>query len=402
MISFAEMGDADGELGPRLAAARERAGFSQDEVGLILGQPRPVVSNWESGTRVPASHQLSKLSKIYRVDLEVLLGQTEEARPNLELLLFRDAHDHLNAQAKYQVQRFLRLLDDFGDLLEDLHEPPGLTHSPLQVHPGFQTKEDIRRKAEEAREFLRIGREAPVGDLAGILDVVGISLVIAPLGRDLKGSVSGAFVPHHRVGFAMLINSETTPGRRRYTIAHELAHALFHGDRPYVGYPHRIEAAERFADLFAAEFLVPAAALRSVVERLGFERITDAEAVVHLQRYFDVSYATMLSRLRAVGLLRDEDRERLRDVQPVYVAKQLGYQIADDEWGLGQSVWGIEALPRRLIRLARRAVKEDLMSISSAAEITGLAEDDIEELVVDRPSEPTQTAELEVLGVSAG
>jgi len=390
------------DLGSRLAAARERAGFSQEEVALVLGQPRPVISNWEGGQRTPPAHQLARLASVYRVELQALLGEKQQPRPNLELLLFRDASDHLEPRAKYEMQRFLRLLDDYGDLLEALKEPPGLTDAPLQLKEGFQTKEDIRRKAEEARDFLRIGREGPVGDLAALLDVSGIALVTAPLGKDLMASVSGAFVPHHRVGFAILVNGDTQPGRRRFTTAHELAHALFHGDRPYVAFPRRPEAFERFADLFAAEFLVPAAGLRSVAERLGFDRITDAEVVVHLQRYFDVSYATMLSRLKATGLIKEEDREQLRNVQPVYVAHQLGYSVSDEEWGQEEVPWGFEALPRRLVRLLRRAIREQLITVSSAAAITGLAEDEVEELVHDRPTEPAQVAELEVLNSAAG
>ena len=83
---------------------------------------------------------------------------------------------------------------------------------------------------------------------------------------------------------------------------------------------------------------------------MGFDRITDAEVVVHLQRYYDVSYATMLSRLKAVGLIKEEDRERLRDVQPVYAARELGYQIEEEEWGFGQTTWGLDTLPKRLVR----------------------------------------------------
>ncbi len=389
-------------LGARLAAARERAGFSQEDVALVLRQPRPVISNWEGGQRQPSAHQLQKLAAIYRVDLENLVTSVADDRPNLELLLFRDASSHLEATAKYEVQRFLRLLDDYGDLLDALRERPGLTHAPLTIREGFQTKEDIRRKSEEARDFLRIGREGPVGDLPALLDVAGIALLLAPLGKDLVKSVSGAFVPHHRVGFAILVNSDTTPGRRRFTIAHELAHALFHGDRPYIGFARRPEAAERFADLFAAEFLVPTASLRSVAERLGYERVIDIEVVVHLQRYFNVSYATMLSRLKAASLLKEEDRERLRNVQPVYVAQELGYEIEDEEWGLGRAEWSLDALPRRLVRLIRRAINDEILTISTAAEITGLAQDEIEELIADRPTAPAEVAEFEVLNSAAG
>jgi len=124
--------------------------------------------------------------------------------------------------------------------------------------------------------------------------------------------------------------------------------------------------------------------------------------VVHLQRYYDVSYATMLSRLKAVGLIKEEDRERLRDVQPVYAARELGYQIEEEEWGFGQTTWGLDTLPKRLVRLVRRAVFQDKLTVSSAADLTGLSEDEIEELMVDRPSEPGQLAEHDVVSASTG
>src|SRR5437868_469913 len=114
------------DIGTALARARERAGFSQDEVALLVGQQRPVISNWESGTRRPNSHQLAKLSAIYRVPLESLLGAEEKPRPDFERLMFRDAGDRLDPGGKYEIQRFLSFLDAYSDLLEALDEPPGM------------------------------------------------------------------------------------------------------------------------------------------------------------------------------------------------------------------------------------------------------------------------------------
>jgi Zn-dependent peptidase ImmA (M78 family) len=54
---------------------------------------------------------------------------------------------------------------------------------------------------------------------------------------------------------------------------------------------------ERFADIFAGESLMPTEGIRRVMEEHGFgPRITDAADVVHLQRFFNVSYATALVR----------------------------------------------------------------------------------------------------------
>lgn len=387
-------------IGPALARARERAGFSQEEIGLLVGQQRPVISNWESGTRRPNSQQLVKLSAIYRVSLSELLGGEARVRPDFEALLFRDAGDRLDPAGKYEIQRFLGFLDDYGELLEAFDEPSGMARPPLSVHEGFGSKEDIRRKAEEARAFLRIG-DGPVGDLVGRCDLAGITVYFAPLGAGLKSTVSGAFLPHDRVGFSILVNVETTPGRQTFTLAHELGHALFHGNKIFVGYFGRREAVERFASAFAAEFLVPSHSLRAVVEAIGISKVRDPEVVVHLQRLFGVSYSMMLVRLGTVGLATEGDVERLRGVQPVHLAGRLGHRIQPDEWGQDAESLGIGRFPRRFLRLVRRAVHDRQLTVSAAAALMGLAEEDVEEFLADQPAPVPETDEFEYIAASA-
>lgn len=374
------MTDPDADISAGLSRAREQAGFSQDEVATLVGQPRPIVSNWESGERRPNAHQLDKLAAIYRISLVELLKGTPRSRPGFERLVFRDAGDRLDERGKYETQRFLAFLDDYAQFLRAVGEPAGMARSPFSIGEGFTSKDDVRRKAADARRFLGLGM-GPVGDLTGLMDRAGITVYRAPLGSDLKHTVSGAFVPHDGVGFSILINGETTPGRQGFTLAHELAHALFHGGRFSVDYFGRREATERFADAFAAEFLVPTQALRATVESFGFSKVTDAEAVVQLQRLFDVSYAMMLVRLRSANLVSEVDRERFARVRPLHTAQRLGYATEQEEWAQGPETWGLARYPRRFLRLLRRALEEGRLTVSGAATMTGLALDDIEEFV---------------------
>jgi hypothetical protein len=298
--------------------------------------------------------------------------------------MFRDAGDRLDSKGRFEIQRFLAFLDSYGDLLDALDEPGGLSHSPFALHEGFTSKEDIRRRAEDARSYLRLG-PGPITSLDGVADVAGITVYRAPLGTDLLGTVSGAFLPHDRVGFSILINGETTPGRQQFTLAHEIAHSLFHGDRIYVNYFGRKERAERFANAFAGEFLVPTHHLRATVESMGLSKLSDPETVVHLQRYYGVSYDMILVRLSQANLILPDEVAHLRDVRPVYLAARLGYNIKPDEWAQDPEGWGLARFPPRLLRLLRRAYAEGKITIGGAAAMTGLAAEDIEKLLMDQP-----------------
>ena len=389
----------DTALAARLRMIRERLGFSQDDVASLTGQPRPVVSNWESGVRRPNSHQLDKLAKIYRTSLDELLGGRSEPKPDFQSLMFRDAGDRLDAKGRFEIQRFLAFLDAYGDLLEALDEPPGLSHSPFALHEGFMSKDDGRRRAEDARAYFRLG-SGPITSLDSVADVAGITVYRAPLGSDLLGTVSGAFLPHDRVGFSILINGETTPGRQQFTLAHEIAHALFHGDRLYVNFFGRRERAERFANTFAGEFLVPTHHLRATVEALGTSKLSDPETVVHLQRYYRVSYDMMLVRLSQANLILPDDIPRLRQIRPVNLAARMGYSTEPDEWAQDPEGWGLTRFPPRLLRLLRRAYIEGKITIGGAAAMTGLAAEDIEELLTDQPDREGED-EFEYLSESA-
>ena len=393
------MTDDGTALAARLRTIREGLGFSQDDVASLTGQPRPVVSNWETGARRPNSHQLDKLAKIYRTSLDELLGGRSQPKPDFQSLMFRDAGDRLDAKGRFEIQRFLAFLDAYGDLLEALDEPPGLSHSPFALHEGFMSKDDGRRRAEDARAYFRLG-PGPITSLDSVADVAGITVYRAPLGSDLLGTVSGAFLPHDRVGFSILINGETTPGRQQFTLAHEIAHALFHGDRLYVNFFGRRERAERFANTFAGEFLVPTHHLRATVEALGASKLTDPETVVHLQRYYRVSYDMMLVRLSQANLILPDDIPRLREIRPVNLAARMGYSTEPDEWAQDPEGWGLTRFPPRLHRLLRRAYGEGKITIGGAAAMTGLAAEDIEELLTDQPDREGED-EFEYLSESA-
>jgi Zn-dependent peptidase ImmA (M78 family)/transcriptional regulator with XRE-family HTH domain len=377
-------------LGSRLLAAREARRLSQDVVAELLGVSRVLVSYWEHGQRRPSEQILERLAGIYGIPLSVLVdfetplpGSATVPGADLVALLFRDAHSGIDQAAEAGLRDFVRFLDSYADFLEQLGTPAWALHqSPFSIRKDFLGRDDIRRKAEEVRSWLRLGL-GPVGDLAGVLDDAGITVYRIALGEDLKRGVSGAFLNHPRLGMCIAVNLQTTPGRQTFTIAHELAHALFHSQRDsqVVSYWGRKDEKERFADAWAGEFLVPQEGLRRASESVGIKSVTTADEAVHLQRLFGVSYGMMLVRLLQAKLLTLEAYEELREARPVAVASALGYAVHPEEWRQEPARWRLERFPRRFIRALTAALREGRTSPASAAGFTGLTVDEMAELM---------------------
>jgi Zn-dependent peptidase ImmA (M78 family) len=149
-----------------------------------------------------------------------------------------------------------------------------------------------------AREMLdkHWDKRLPVNPVA-IAQAAGVTVYRDPN----AGSISGRFEIADGSP-RIYVNSHESRLRQRFTIAHELGHfALRHGSRfrdtagSFASV--QIDPVETQANRFAAELLMPAAAINGLIERRG---ITDFAQLVEL---FDVSQQAMQFRLKNLGWL---------------------------------------------------------------------------------------------------
>lgn len=125
-------------------------------------------------------------------------------------------------------------------------------------------------RAAAAALLVELGIEGPPVDVEAIARQLGAQVSYAPL-----GNVAGEL----REG--RIVVNQNSPGvRRRYTIAHEIAHLRMHADDDRAG-----PEVEREAQAFAGALLIPPPMLAAAVaEDDGFES---------LRRRFDVSRAAL-------------------------------------------------------------------------------------------------------------
>lgn len=120
---------------------------------------------------------------------------------------------------------------------------------------------------------------------------------------------------------------------------------------------------EIMANVFAANFLAPAAGLREVFFRDIGQKKIGFEDLVFLKRYFRVSAQMLLRRLRDVGLVPKQDHDNLAaELNKRVPAKQEFVPLNDGvlhDWNFVS----------RFKHLARKAALEGMVSLGKLAEL---------------------------------
>jgi Zn-dependent peptidase ImmA (M78 family)/DNA-binding XRE family transcriptional regulator len=392
-LTLAGPDTAPTQFGPALVSAREQAGFTQDDVAAALDLSRQVIGYWEQGKRKPRIEQMFQLATLFRTSVADLLNastQPQHAAAETAAMLYRRSSVELDDTARAGIAGFVTFLDFYADLADATgRDVVGMTRSPFLPGEGYgEYALDAKRKASEVRYHLGLG-QGPVAAVDSVGAALGITVYRAHLGNDLNSTISGAFYKHPALGFAVIINLDMTRGRRRFTAAHELAHALLHSGNDAIivsDTGHRGDQRETYADAFAGEFLMPEEGIRRALESLGAgPRVEDVETVIHLQRMFNVSYITALVRLRQASIISTAALHNLRTHPPLLTAARMGYHPDDSEWPVPPQNSVLARYPLKFRTLLRDALAGDIIGRSGIEQALKLTHNEIDELTGTSP-----------------
>ena len=122
------------------------------------------------------------------------------------------------------------------------------------------------------------------------------------------------------------INSTTSYGRQRFTLAHELYHVLNEKEMKRVICDMSMNSnksqSEKEADQFASNLLMPYDAL---LEYEHDKANWNLEKVIDAEQFFQVSHQAMLYRLVCDNLLSNEVADEYKSITVSTVAAKLGY-----------------------------------------------------------------------------
>lgn len=239
---------------------------------------------------------------------------------------------------------------------------------------------DAAQQAQAARARLGLALDGPVPDL---LRAVEDSAELAVSVIDLPDGISGAYARRRGQGFAF-VNLRDAPVRQRFTLAHELGHHEFRdggvvdSSADVFGRPTTVR--ERRANAFAAEFLVPLAAVQRWMQAHADEDVS-LVTVVALASWFRVSAQVALYRLSAARLIGTRTvhafAQAIQSAEHTQVARRR--QIADLPDQLSQiHDSGRPRLPGRLWADAVAGYERGLLTVERIAEAVGRSAREVE------------------------
>lgn len=343
-------------LGDRLKIARKKAGLSLRALADAMDPPvsAQAISKYESGEMMPSSRVLLGLSQALNVSIDFLMGH--EVR-ELAVVEFRK-HSGTSARDRSRVEAtVIEALENYL-AVEDILGVPANTDPFAAIYRDcIANLEEAEALADQLREKWALGVD-PIPSMTKLLEDKGIKVIEA----DLPEKVSGLTCMVRRnsgkpVVPAIVVARNLNVERRRFTLAHELAHCII---GRVASSSIRLETA---MNRFAGAFLVPAKHLRNEV---GPRRFNIAyQEIIYLKKLYGVSAAAILVRLGATGILSEAaisyafrtyaNRWRIEEPEP----------IGDDEG------FGAFERPTKFEGLVYRALAEQLISPIRAAQLLG-------------------------------
>ncbi len=405
-------------LGRRLREARENRQLTQEDAAEAIGISRTALVHIESAKRSLSTLELSKLSKLYGRSPSDLLSE-EDTQPNRDedplLIIHRLPPELANdPEVNRQVSRCVELCS-VGVELETALGVQGSISLPSYELPCPSRPSQATRQGEQVAENERRRLGLGYGPIADMSDLITTQGVWASGVRGLPNEMSGIFLRHSSIGMVILVNYGHPRPRKRFSYAHEYAHALL--DRKtssaiVSSKDNSQEFIERRANAFAAAFLMPADGVRWFLELLekggssrryrvtytsagnedepaeaeerpvpGSQEITYQD-VVAFAHHFGVSYPAAAYRMSDLDFITKDEKESLlarSDIGSRLLKSMDDFEECDEE---GHPVRKPDReLVSQILRLAIEAYRREEVSQGWLRDLSDKLEMPTDELV---------------------
>ncbi len=345
-------------IGRRIASLRDARGLTQADLAKVIGRDPTVVTKIEAGQRGVNSYELALIADALGASVDELLGRSLITAPMK--VAARIAQTPYPVEVKSAIARVRRLFE--LEALLDRVAPGAKVSNPPAVTPSTQGPA-ARQGAELAaavREFLKLG-DLPVTDLPQLIEQkLGMDVAIEPLPEDIDGlcvQVEGSALA--------VANAKHFPGRRRFTLAHEVCHRLCGDAQELVVetmFAGSTTPAEKRANAFAAHLLMPPTGIRNFVG----QNSVSAGMIAQMMLAFGVSLQALTWHLFNLHVITADERQAYANQQPGALFYRAGLFA---EWQVASKSLEVRRPPARLQERALNAYAMGAIGIGPVADL---------------------------------
>jgi Zn-dependent peptidase ImmA (M78 family) len=246
-------------LGAKLSRYRDQLTESLDEVAVATGIDADRLRLIEAGQIEPSGDEILILADHYRCDFKFFISNEQVAPFDQTDTLYRAHGREFSKHDRVAVQEFLYLCDTEQFLMQELGRKP----SEFSFRPaGTYFKGHGEKAATAFRRAMGHDERRVPRDIYTEFRSVGVHVFRRRLGNS---NISGLFILHPAAGKCVLVNYSEDVYRQRFSVAHEMAHAIFDSQAgPSVTfYRHEgVDVREVRANRFASCYLMPPEFLR--------------------------------------------------------------------------------------------------------------------------------------------
>jgi len=338
--------------GGRIKLARKRAGLSLRALadrmdGKVSAQ---AIGKYERGEMTPSSDVLLALVKALDVSLPYLMSPQSVELRDVEFRTKSSTTARDRAKVETAVLETVERYFQIEQILE-LDSAEWLCPRPMPRM--IRSADEAEALADELRDAWDLGVD-PIPNMTELLEEKGIKVLMLELPERVSGFTCLVERPERDRVPVVVVNASFNLERRRFTLAHELAHRVIRAREQDQG------QVERWCNRFAGAFLVPKEHLQA--EAGGRRQAVGYREILDLKKLYGVAASALLVRLEQVRIIHNSA------LQYAFRTFAKGWRTSEPEAIEEEHEASLEK-PKRFERLVYRALSEDMISAPKAAEL---------------------------------
>lgn len=281
------------------------------DVALATGISSSRIALLMEGKATPSGDEILILADYFKCDFKFFISNELLAPFEQTEKLFRRHGNELSREDRWSIQEFLFLCECQDFLLKEL--PTTYKIDLFQfIKVGDFYKQHGIDAANRLRQFFGYPNHALPIDIFDDFRKIGIHIFRRKLGQS---SLSGIYIKHPIAGHCVLINYDEDIYRQRFSVAHEVAHALLDDNEVSVskkdlsvrtgGKWTPEQLSEIRANSFAAAYLVPEVFLKTIADNAHW----DNNRIIEYSKKMYVNPESLAIGLYSAKFISAEDRK---------------------------------------------------------------------------------------------